>query len=63
MREVFDPKAFVGISLINPEAFPEQLILEQEVDENYEPTKDEIIQYARYLGMDADQDRDLFYIA
>jgi hypothetical protein len=23
MREVFDPKAFVGISLINPEAFPE----------------------------------------
>jgi len=26
-------------------------IMEEELDEDYEPTKDEIIEYAKYLGM------------
>jgi len=32
-------------------------------DEEYEPTEQEIIGYAEFLGMDLDEDRDLFYIA
>lgn len=31
-------------------------ILEEELDEDYEPTADEIEEYARYLGMDMDSD-------
>ena len=37
--------------------------LEEELDENYEPTVDEIEEYAKYLGMDLQNDRNLFYIA
>ena len=37
--------------------------MEEELDEDYEPTIDEIEEYARYLGMDMMEDRDLFYIA
>jgi hypothetical protein len=29
-----------------------QVILEEEVDENYEPTDEEILEYAHWLGMD-----------
>jgi centrosomal protein CEP164 len=53
----------------NPMAGAEQLlgegfeIMEEELDEDYEPTEEEIVEYAKYLGMDARQDRDLFYIA
>lgn len=32
-------------------------------DEEYEPTEQEIIGYAEFLGMDLDEDRDLLYIA
>ena len=38
-------------------------IMQEELDEDYEPTMDEIEEYARYLGMDMAADRDLFYIA
>ena len=27
-------------------------IMEEELDEDYEPTEDEIVEYAKYLGMD-----------
>ena len=37
--------------------------LEEELDENYEPTAEEIEEYAKYLGMDLQADRNLFYIA
>ena len=37
--------------------------LEEELDENYEPTAEEIEEYAKYLGMDLQEDRHLFYIA
>ena len=32
-------------------------------EEEYEPTEQEIIGYADFLGMDLVEDRDLFYIA
>jgi centrosomal protein CEP164 len=38
-------------------------IMEEELDEDYEPTLEEIEEYAKYLGMDMKDDRHLFYIA
>ena len=38
-------------------------IMQEELDEEYEPTMLEIEDYAKYLGMDIKEDRDLFYIA
>lgn len=37
--------------------------MEEELDEDYEPTTEEIEEYAKYLGMDLNDDKDLFYIA
>jgi len=37
--------------------------LEEELDEDYDPTAGEIEEYARYLGMDMHLDTNLFYIA
>ena len=39
------------------------IVLEEEVDPNYVPTEDEILEYAKWLGMDPEEDKDLFYIA
>ncbi len=33
------------------------------IDEDYEPTEDEILEYAQYLGIDPEDDPDLLYIA
>jgi len=38
-------------------------IMEEELDEDYEPTGAEVEEYAKYLGMDLKEDKDLFYIA
>lgn len=38
-------------------------IMEEELDEDYEPNEEEIVEYAKYLGMDMHHDKDLFYIA
>lgn len=37
--------------------------MEEELDEDYEPNQEEIEEYAKYLGMDMVNDKDLFYIA
>lgn len=37
--------------------------LEEEEGEEYEPSEDEIIEYARYLGIDPNIDHDLLWIA
>jgi centrosomal protein CEP164 len=37
--------------------------MEEELDDDYCPTADEIEEYARFLGMDLREDKDLFYIA
>lgn len=41
----------------------ESLILEEEIDEAYDPTEDEILDYAKWLGMKLPEDRDFIYIA
>ena len=41
----------------------ESVILEEEIDEDYEPTSEEILEYATWLGMDPQVDREFFYIA
>ena len=38
-------------------------IMKEELPEDYDPTQEEIEEYARYLGMDMHNDRELFYIA
>lgn len=41
----------------------DSVILEEEFDPNYEPTEDEILEYAQFLQMDLKEDADLFWIA
>ena len=38
-------------------------VLDEELDENYEPPEKEILLYAKYLGMDEEEDKKYFYIA
>ncbi|KAL6762719.1 hypothetical protein V8C86DRAFT_581479 [Haematococcus lacustris] len=40
-----------------------QVVLEEEIDENYEPTPQEITEYAQWLGMDLEKEKDLMWIA
>ena len=44
-------------------AAPESLVLEEEIDENYEPTHDEIVEYAKWMGMDPEAEAELLWIA
>lgn len=37
--------------------------MEEELDDDYNPTQDEIEEYARFLGMNIKEDQELFYIA
>lgn len=39
------------------------VVLEEHVDSDYEPTEQEILDYSEWLGMDADADKDLMWIA
>ena len=41
----------------------DSIILEEEVDPLFEPTQEEVLEYAKWLGMDTDNDSDLLYIA
>ncbi|GIL78355.1 hypothetical protein Vretimale_7702 [Volvox reticuliferus] len=40
-----------------------QVVLEEEIDENYEPTEQEIHEYAQWLGIDTETEKELFWIA
>lgn len=40
----------------------ESKILEEEFDKDYEPTEEEIVEYAQFLGMNIDTEQDLFWI-
>ena len=42
---------------------PESQVLEEEIDENYEPTEAEIVEHAKKLGMDLEADKELFWVA
>jgi hypothetical protein len=39
------------------------IVLEEEIDPDYEPTSDEVIEYAKWLGMDLAEDQELLWIA
>ncbi|RLN91215.1 hypothetical protein BBJ28_00018105 [Nothophytophthora sp. Chile5] len=41
----------------------DSIVLEEEIDPNYEPTEKEVLEYATWLGMDLEVERDLFWIA
>lgn len=41
----------------------ESTVLEETIDENYEPKPEEIEEYAKWLGMDLEKDRHLFWVA
>ena len=45
------------------DAAGESIVLEEEIDPNYEPTPEEVEEYARWLGMDPVHDRDLLWVA
>jgi len=49
--------------LNSQQAENESMILEEEIDETYEPTKEEILEYAEYLGISLEEDKDLLYLA
>lgn len=40
-----------------------QVILEEDYDPNWQPSEEEIVEYAEFLGMDLEQDADLVWIA
>jgi centrosomal protein CEP164 len=35
----------------------DSIILEEEIDPNYVPTEEEVLEYAKWLGMDLQDDR------
>eukprot|EP00948_MAST-09A_sp_MAST-9A-sp1_P001579 g1579.t1 len=41
----------------------DSIVLEEEIDPNYEPTQEEVVEYAKWLGMDIEHDQDLLWIA
>lgn len=41
----------------------DSIILEEEIDPNYEPTQEEVVEYAKWLGMDLEADKDILWIA
>lgn len=41
----------------------ENIILEEILDKDYKHTNEDILEYAKYLGMDLDEDQDLLWIA
>ena len=45
------------------EGATDSIILEEEIDPNYVPSEDEVIEYAKWLGMDLNTDPDLVWIA
>ena len=41
----------------------DSIVLEEEIDPNYVPSEDEVVEYAKWLGMDLEKDQDLFWVA
>ena len=45
------------------QATTDSVVLEEEIDPNYVPSEAEIIEYAKWLGMDLEKDEDLMWIS
>ena len=43
-------------------AATDSIVLEEEIDPNYAPSDQEVVEYAKWLGMDLANDEDLFWI-
>jgi centrosomal protein CEP164 len=41
----------------------DSIILEEEIDPSYVPSEAEVVEYAKWLGMDLNTDQDLFWVA
>ena len=41
----------------------DSVVLEEEIDPDYVPGEDEVVEYAQWLGMDLEKDKDLYWIA
>jgi hypothetical protein len=41
----------------------DSIVLEEKIDPNYVPSEEKVLEYAKWLGMDLENDRDLFWIA
>lgn len=41
----------------------DSIVLEEEIDPNYEPSEKEVIEYATWLGMNLVEEKELFWIA
>jgi centrosomal protein CEP164 len=41
----------------------DSVVLEEEIDPNYVPSESEILEYAKWLGMDLEKDKDLLWIS
>lgn len=39
------------------------MVLEEEIDPDYVPGEEEVVEYAKWLGMDLVKDEDLYWIA
>jgi hypothetical protein len=40
-----------------------QIVLEEEIDEDYEPTEEEVLEYAEFLGIDVETQSEFLWIA
>ena len=47
----------------NSEMINDSIVLEEEIDPNYVPSEEEVIEYAKWLGMDLQTDNDLYWVA
>jgi chromosome segregation ATPase len=45
------------------EVAADSIVLEEEIDPNYVPSEPEVVEYAKWLGMDLEKDTDLYWIA
>jgi hypothetical protein len=66
--QLFSPSLLFILNLMNIILFSsgvdhDSIIMEEEIDPNYVPGDDEVIEYAKWLGMELDKDNDLFWIA
>ena len=54
MKKVFDPYSHSN---------KDSIVVLEEIDNEYEPTNDELKEYAQYLGLNLEKDSDLLWIA
>ena len=47
----------------NSEMINDSIVLEEEIDPNYVPSEEEVVEYAKWLGMDLQTDNDLYWVA